>query len=323
MADQLVKLPFSAEEYATRVGRVRDQMERRRVDLLIVTVPESYFYLTGFQSGIVYTFNTLLLPRNGDAKWVIRKTEMSNVRALADVSWVKDGRGVDDSEDPIAAAKDIRDTFARMAMNDEETVALIAGGHTFGKTHGAAPATNVGVEPEAGDLEAQGLGWANTFGTGKGADTITSGLEVTWTTTPTKWSNNFFWNLFGYEWELTKSPAGAHQWVAKGAGATIPHAFDPGRTPTILREQERSDWRLPALAHRYPRCSTDREAAETHHLEWVTPGHPLFEAIRRDRSRDRVWMAAVAVHRCLRAVSRLDRPRLQRPWTAADDGAPG
>jgi catalase-peroxidase len=144
--------------------------------------------------------------------------------------------GPDGNPDPLAAAKDIRDTFARMAMNDEETVALIAGGHTFGKTHGAAPATNVGVEPEAGDLEAQGLGWANKFGTGKGADTITSGLEVTWTTTPTKWSSNFFWNLFGYEWELTKSPAGAHQWVAKGAGATIPHAFDKSKklVPTML-----------------------------------------------------------------------------------------
>jgi catalase-peroxidase len=144
--------------------------------------------------------------------------------------------GPDGNPDPVAAAKDIRDTFGRMAMNDEETVALIAGGHTFGKTHGAAAATNVGVEPEAADLEAQGFGWSNRFGTGTGADTITSGLEVTWTTTPTKWSNNFFWNLFGYEWELSKSPAGAHQWVAKGAGATIPHAFDPSKklVPTML-----------------------------------------------------------------------------------------
>jgi catalase-peroxidase len=144
--------------------------------------------------------------------------------------------GPDGKPDPLAAAKDIRDTFGRMAMNDEETVALIAGGHTFGKTHGAAPATNVGVEPEAGDLEAQGLGWSNKFGTGKGADAITSGLEVTWTTTPTKWSGNFFWNLFGYEYELTKSPAGAQQWVAKGAGATIPHAHDKSKklVPTML-----------------------------------------------------------------------------------------
>ncbi len=138
--------------------------------------------------------------------------------------------------DPVAAAKDIRETFARMAMDDEETVALIAGGHTFGKTHGAGPATNVGPEPEAAGLEQQGLGWTSRFGSGKGADAITSGLEVTWTTTPTKWSTNFFWNLFGYEWELSKSPAGAHQWVAKGAGATIPHAFDPATklVPTML-----------------------------------------------------------------------------------------
>jgi catalase-peroxidase len=144
--------------------------------------------------------------------------------------------GPDGKPDPLAAAKDIRDTFGRMAMNDEETVALIAGGHTFGKTHGAAPAINVDVEPEAADLESQGFGWANKFGTGKGADTITSGLEVTWTTTPTKWSNNFFWNLFGYEYELTKSPAGAQQWVAKGAGATIPHAHDKSKklVPTML-----------------------------------------------------------------------------------------
>ena len=140
--------------------------------------------------------------------------------------------------DPVAAAKDIRETFARMAMNDEETVALIAGGHTFGKTHGAGPASHVGVDPEAAPLESQGLGWANSFGTGKGGDTITSGLEVTWTTTPTKWSNNFFWNLFSFEWELTKSPAGAHQWIPKhGAGAgTVPHAHDPSKrlAPTML-----------------------------------------------------------------------------------------
>jgi catalase-peroxidase len=144
--------------------------------------------------------------------------------------------GPDGNPDPLAAAKDIRDTFGRMAMNDEETVALIAGGHSFGKTHGAAAATHVGVEPEAGDLEAQGFGWSNSFGAGRGADTITSGLEVTWTTTPAKWSNNFFQNLFGHEWELTKSPAGAHQWVAKNATATIPHAHDASRKllPTML-----------------------------------------------------------------------------------------
>ncbi|KWD75472.1 catalase/peroxidase HPI [Burkholderia ubonensis] len=137
--------------------------------------------------------------------------------------------GPDGNPDPIAAARDIRETFARMAMNDEETVALIAGGHTFGKTHGAGPASHVGAEPEAAAIEEQGLGWKSTYGTGKGKDAITSGLEVTWTTTPTQWSHNFFENLFGYEWELTKSPAGAHQWVAKGADAVIPDAFDPSK----------------------------------------------------------------------------------------------
>ena len=146
--------------------------------------------------------------------------------------------GPDGNPDPIAAAHDIRETFARMAMNDEETVALIAGGHTFGKTHGAGPADNVGAEPEAADIEQQGFGWKSSFRSGKGADAISSGLEVTWTTTPTKWSNNFFDNLFGYEWELTKSPAGAHQWTPKqGAGAgTIPDAFDASkrRAPSML-----------------------------------------------------------------------------------------
>ena len=144
--------------------------------------------------------------------------------------------GPNGKPDPLAAAKDIRETFARMAMNDEETVALIAGGHTFGKTHGAGAESFKGPEPEAAGIEEQGLGWASTFGTGKGGDAIGSGLEVIWTTTPTKWSNNFFENLFGYEWELTKSPAGAHQWQAKGAAATIPDAFDPSkrRVPTML-----------------------------------------------------------------------------------------
>lgn len=144
--------------------------------------------------------------------------------------------GPDGNPDPIAAARDIRETFGRMAMNDEETVALIAGGHTFGKTHGAAPSEHVGVEPEAAGLAAQGFGWHNSYGTGKGPDTITSGLEVTWTTTPTKWGNNYFENLFGFEWELTKSPAGAQQWVAKGAEPIIPDAFDPSkkRLPTML-----------------------------------------------------------------------------------------
>ncbi len=146
--------------------------------------------------------------------------------------------GPNGKPDPVAAARDIRETFARMAMNDEETVALIAGGHTFGKTHGAGPASNVGPEPEAAGLEEQGLGWKSTFGTGKAGDAITSGLEVTWTTTPTKWSNNFFENLFGFEWELTKSPAGANQWRPKGgAGAgTVPHAHDGARriAPSML-----------------------------------------------------------------------------------------
>jgi catalase-peroxidase len=146
--------------------------------------------------------------------------------------------GPNGNPDPIAAAKDIRETFARMAMDDEETVALIAGGHTFGKTHGAGPASNVGPEPEAAPIEEQGLGWKSSFGTGKGADAITSGLEVTWTTTPTKWSNNFFENLFGYEWELTKSPAGAHQWTPKGGkgAGTVPHAHDPAKriAPSML-----------------------------------------------------------------------------------------
>ncbi|HXY19839.1 MAG TPA: catalase/peroxidase HPI [Gemmatimonadales bacterium] len=146
--------------------------------------------------------------------------------------------GPSGNPDPVAAARDIRETFARMAMNDEETVALIAGGHTFGKTHGAGPATNVGPEPEAAPIEEQGLGWKSRFGTGKGGDAITSGLEVTWTTTPTKWSNNFFWNLFSFEWELTKSPAGAHQWTPKGgAGAgTVPHAHDASKriAPSML-----------------------------------------------------------------------------------------
>ncbi|MFE1262994.1 catalase/peroxidase HPI [Streptomyces albogriseolus] len=144
--------------------------------------------------------------------------------------------GPNGNPDPIAAARDIRETFRRMAMNDEETVALIAGGHTFGKTHGAGPADHVGPDPEAATLEEQGLGWRNTYGTGKGGDTITSGLEVTWTATPTRWSNGFFKNLFEYEYELTESPAGAKQWVAKNAEPVIPDAHDPSKKhlPTML-----------------------------------------------------------------------------------------
>lgn len=146
--------------------------------------------------------------------------------------------GPEGNPDPVASGKDIRETFGRMAMNDEETVALIAGGHAFGKTHGAGPADNVGPEPEAAGLELQGLGWANKFGTGKGGDAITSGLEVIWTSTPTKWSNEYLNNLFNFEWELTKSPAGAHQWrpkEGKGAG-TVPDAHDPGKkhAPSML-----------------------------------------------------------------------------------------
>ena len=147
--------------------------------------------------------------------------------------------GPNGNPDPIAAAKDIRETFARMAMNDEETVALIAGGHTFGKTHGAAdPGKYVGKEPAGANIEEQGLGWKNTFNSGNGVNTITSGLEGAWTTTPTQWSNNYFENLFGFKWELTKSPAGAHQWKPKaGAGAgTVPDAHDPSlkHAPTML-----------------------------------------------------------------------------------------
>ena len=146
--------------------------------------------------------------------------------------------GPDGNPDPVAAAHDIRETFARMAMNDEETVALIAGGHTFGKTHGAAPASHVGPEPEAAGIEEQGLGWKNSFGTGKGGDAITSGLEVIWTTKPTKWSNEFFDHLFRYEWELTKSPAGANQWKPKGDAGndTVPDPHDPSkrRWPSML-----------------------------------------------------------------------------------------
>ncbi|MGB9431802.1 MAG: catalase/peroxidase HPI, partial [Candidatus Acidiferrum sp.] len=146
--------------------------------------------------------------------------------------------GPNGKPDPVAAARDIRETFRRMAMNDEETVALIAGGHSFGKTHGAGEAANVGAEPEAASIEEQGLGWKSKFRSGKGGDAITSGLEVIWTETPTKWSNNFFANLFGYEWELTKSPAGAHQWTPKnGAGAgKMPDAHDPSKRhePSML-----------------------------------------------------------------------------------------
>ncbi|HXO24887.1 MAG TPA: catalase/peroxidase HPI, partial [Streptosporangiaceae bacterium] len=146
--------------------------------------------------------------------------------------------GPNGTPDPLASARDIRETFRRMAMNDEETVALIAGGHTFGKTHGAGPAENVGPDPEAAPIEQQGFGWKSTYGTGKGGDTITSGLEVTWTATPTRWDNSFLETLYGYEWELTKSPAGANQWQPRdgGGAGTVPDAHDPSRRrpPTML-----------------------------------------------------------------------------------------
>jgi catalase-peroxidase len=181
--------------------------------------------------------DTAVLVSDDDADGDIHSRKLENPLAAVQMGLIYvNPEGPDGNPDPVKAAYDIRDTFARMAMNDEETVALIAGGHSFGKTHGAAPASHVQHEPEAAGLEQMGLGWKNTFGTGKGPDTITSGLEVTWTTTPTKWSNGFFENLFGNEWELTKSPGGAHQWVAKGADATVPDAYDSSKKhrPTML-----------------------------------------------------------------------------------------
>jgi catalase-peroxidase len=172
----------------------------------------------------------------GDARYTGDR-ELENPLAAVQMGLIYvNPEGPNGNPDPIAAARDIRETFRRMAMNDEETVALIAGGHTFGKTHGAGPADHVGPEPEAAPIEEQGLGWRSTFGTGMGPDAITSGLEVTWTTTPTQWSSSFFEILFGYEWELSQSPAGAHQWVAKDAEEIIPDPFDPSkrRLPTML-----------------------------------------------------------------------------------------
>ena len=187
-----------------------------------------------------------------DTKWLddnryAGNRELENPLAAVQMGLIYvNPEGPNGKPDPLAAAKDIRETFARMAMNDEETVALIAGGHSFGKTHGAGPATNVGPEPEAAPIEQQGLGWKSRFGKGVGGDAITSGLEVTWTSTPTKWSHGFFQNLFGYEWELTKSPAGAHQWQPKGgAGAgTVPHAHD--RTKRIAPAMLTTDIALRA-----------------------------------------------------------------------------
>src|SRR6267378_1016051 len=178
-----------------------------------------------------------VLVSDDDADGDVHSRRLENPLAAVQMGLIYvNPEGPDGNPDPILAVKDIRETFSRMAMNDEETVALIAGGHTFGKTHGAAPSSNVGPEPEATGLEQQGFGWKNRFGTGKGADTITSGLEVTWTTTPTKWGNGFFQHLFGHEWEPTKSAGGAHQWVAKGAAATVPDAHDRTKKhrPTML-----------------------------------------------------------------------------------------
>ena len=181
--------------------------------------------------------DTAVLVSDDDADGDIHSRKLENPLAAVQMGLIYvNPEGPDGNPDPLKAAYDIRDTFARMAMNDEETVALIAGGHSFGKTHGAAPASYVKHEPEAAGLEEMGFGWKNTFGTGKGPDTITSGLEVTWTTTPTKWGMGFFANLFNHEYELTKSPGGAHQWVAKGADATIPDAYDSSKKhrPTML-----------------------------------------------------------------------------------------
>ena len=178
-----------------------------------------------------------VLVTDDDADGDVHSRKLENPLAAVQMGLIYvNPEGPDGNPDPLLAARDIRDTFARMAMDDEETVALIAGGHSFGKTHGAGPADNVGPEPEAADLAAQGFGWHNKFGSGKGGDTITSGLEVTWTKTPAQWSNDFFEHLFGFEWELGKSPAGAHQWFAKGAEASIPHAHDASKklVPTML-----------------------------------------------------------------------------------------
>jgi len=193
--------------------------------------------------------------------------------------------GPDGVPDPKASARDIRTTFSRMAMNDEETVALIAGGHTFGKTHGAAPSENVGKEPAAASLEEQGFGWQNKHGSGKGADTITSGLEVTWTSTPTKWSNDYLEYLFKFEWELTKSPAGAQQWVAKNAEATVPHAFDANKKllPTMLTSDLalRVDPEYEKIARRF--AANPNELAEAFSKAW-------FKLLHRDLGPRSRWL---------------------------------
>jgi catalase-peroxidase len=235
--------------------------------------------------------------------------------------------GPNGDPDPLAAAKDIRETFARMAMNDEETVALIAGGHTFGKTHGAGDAELVGAEPEAAGIEEQGFGWKSAHGSGRAGDTITSGLEVTWTTTPTKWSNNFFENLFGYEWELTKSPAGAHQWVAKEADDTIPDAhhsskhhrptmlttdlslrFDPAYEKISRRFYEHADEFADAFARAWfklthrdmgPRTRYLGPEVPTEELIWQDPIHVLDHELIDDRDiaelKDKILDSGLAV----------------------------
>jgi len=183
-----------------------------------------------YSEGYAGPSNHAVVDAGEDPKTKLHSRDLEKPLAAAHMGLIYvNPEGPDGTPDPVAAANDIRDTFGRMAMNDEETVALIAGGHSFGKTHGAAPASHVGQEPEAAAIEQQGLGWSNSHGSGKGPDTITSGLEVTWTKTPTRWSNNFFEYLFGFEWELTKSPAGAHQWVAKNADAIIPDAYDSNK----------------------------------------------------------------------------------------------
>jgi catalase-peroxidase len=200
------------------------------------------FKTFGFGGGRADVWDPAEVDWGAERKWLddarySGDRELANPLAAVQMGLIYvNPEGPNGDPDPIKAARDIRETFRRMAMNDEETVALIAGGHTFGKTHGAAAATYVGPEPEGAPLEMQGLGWKNSYRSGVGTDTISSGLEVTWTTTPTKWSNNFFDNLFKYEWELTTSPAGAKQWVAKGAPATVPDAFDPTKKhlPTML-----------------------------------------------------------------------------------------
>ncbi len=185
--------------------------------------------------GVVKPGGVTVSDDNADGKIHDRNLETPLAAVQMGLIYVNP-EGPDGNPDPLKSAHDIRETFGRMAMNDEETVALIAGGHSFGKTHGAAPTSHVAPEPEASSLEQQGFGWSNSFGSGKGPHTITSGLEVTWTNTPTQWSNNYFENLFAFEWVLTKSPAGAHQWVAKDAAATVPDAYDGAKKhrPTML-----------------------------------------------------------------------------------------